>query len=93
MSMVTKTNMIPADTILGYGVFAEGNTTEGTTKALLAASKAKKKEWEQQKFAADALASEGGNPKLAVEYYNKAIEKAPDNLRFLKLVSEMPLNN
>lgn len=26
MSMVTKTNMIPADTILGYGVFAEGNT-------------------------------------------------------------------
>ena len=61
-------------------LFAEGNTTEGTTKALLAASKAKKKEWEQQKFAADALAAEGGNPKLAVEYYTKAMEKAPENL-------------
>lgn len=61
-------------------LFAEGNSTEGTAKALLAASKAKKKEWEQQKFAADALAAEGGNPKLAVEYYTKAMEKAPDNL-------------
>jgi tetratricopeptide (TPR) repeat protein len=61
-------------------LFAEGNTTEGTAKALQAASKAKKKEWEQQKFAADALGVDGGNPKMALEYYTKALEKAPDNL-------------
>ena len=60
--------------------FAEGKTTEGTTKALLAASKAKKKDWEQQKFAADALSVDGGNPTVALEYYTKAMEKAPDNL-------------
>ncbi|MES2480053.1 MAG: tetratricopeptide repeat protein [Bacteroidota bacterium] len=60
-------------------LFAEGNTTEGTAKALQAAGKAKKKEWEPQKFAADALGVDGGNPKLAMEYYTKALEKAPDN--------------
>ncbi|MFA6152716.1 MAG: tetratricopeptide repeat protein [Chitinophagaceae bacterium] len=59
--------------------FAEGKSTEGTAKALQAAAKAKKKDWEPQKFAADALASDGGNPAMAVEYYTKAIEKAPEN--------------
>lgn len=59
--------------------FAENKATEGTTKALQASSKAKKKEWEPIKFAADAFASEGGNPNMAVEYYTKALEKAPDN--------------
>ncbi|MCC6185929.1 MAG: hypothetical protein IT256_02120 [Chitinophagaceae bacterium] len=60
--------------------YTQGNTTEGTAKALLAASKGKKKEWEQQKFAADAMGIEGGNPKIAMEYYTKAMEKAPENL-------------
>ncbi|MBL7711430.1 MAG: tetratricopeptide repeat protein [Chitinophagaceae bacterium] len=60
--------------------FAEGKKTEGTTKALEAAAKAKKKDWEPQKFAADALSADGGNPTMALEYYNKAIEKAPENL-------------
>lgn len=59
--------------------FAEGNNTLGTQKALEAAGKAKKKDWEPQKFAADALASDGGNPAMAVEYYNKALEKSPEN--------------
>lgn len=61
-------------------LFAEGNTTEGTAKALQAAGKAKKKDWEPLKFAADAMGVEGGNPKLAMEYYTKAMEKAPENL-------------
>jgi tetratricopeptide (TPR) repeat protein len=61
-------------------LFVEGNTTEGTAKALQAAAKGKRKEWEQQKYAADALGIEGGNPKLALEYYTKAMEKAPENL-------------
>jgi tetratricopeptide (TPR) repeat protein len=61
-------------------LFTEGNSTEATAKALQAASKAKKKEWEQQKFAADALGIEGGNPTLAMEYYSKAMEKAPENV-------------
>ena len=61
-------------------LFAEGKTTEGTTKALEAAAKAKKKDWEPQKFAADALSAEGGNPSIALEYYTKAMEKAPDNM-------------
>lgn len=60
--------------------FAEGKTTEGTTKALQAASKAKKKDWEAQKFAADALSVDGGNPTMALDMYTKAMEKAPDNM-------------
>ncbi len=59
--------------------FAEGNTTLGTQKALETASKAKKKDWEPNKLAADALGVDGGNPTMAVEYYTKALEKAPDN--------------
>lgn len=65
-------------------LYAEDKTTEATAKALEAASKAKKKDVEPYEFAAQALASEGGNPKLAVEYFTKALEKDPANLR-LKL--------
>lgn len=57
--------------------YAEGKPTEGTEKALLSASKAKKKDWEPLKYAADAMATPNGNLKLAIEYYNKALEKAP----------------
>lgn len=59
--------------------FAQGKNTEGTAKALLAASKAKKKETDPQRFAADALAVDGGSPAMAVDLYKKLLEKDPEN--------------
>ncbi|MGC4056557.1 MAG: hypothetical protein QM743_00325 [Chitinophagaceae bacterium] len=59
--------------------FAQGKNTEGTTKALQAAAKAKKKDTEPQRFAADALASDGGSPAMAVDLYTKLLEKDPNN--------------
>jgi uncharacterized protein HemY len=58
--------------------YAEGNPTLGLQKAQEAASKAKKKDWEPLKYAADAL-NEGNNATQAVDYYSKALEKSPDN--------------
>lgn len=60
-------------------LFAEGKSVEGTAKALEASQKGKRKDWEPQKFAADALAVDGGDPKMAVELYNKVMEKLPEN--------------
>lgn len=58
--------------------YLEGNAVQGQQQATAAAGKAKKKDWEPQKFAADAL-SAGGNATLAVDLYTKALEKAPGN--------------
>jgi tetratricopeptide (TPR) repeat protein len=59
--------------------FAEGRTAEGNQTAQGLAAKAKKKEWEQIKYAADALNySEGGNKQLAVDYYKDAQAKKGD---------------
>lgn len=60
-------------------LFAQGKNTEGTAKALLAASKAKKKETDPQRFAADALSVDGGSPAMAVDLYKKLLEKDPEN--------------
>jgi tetratricopeptide (TPR) repeat protein len=59
--------------------FAEGNSADGQAKALATAAKAKKKDWEPLKYAADALAAPGGNPTQAVDLYTRALEKAPGN--------------
>lgn len=53
--------------------FAYGKTAEGNQIAQGLAAKAKKKEWEQLKYAADALNySEGGNKQQAIDWYKDA---------------------
>ncbi|HTN47000.1 MAG TPA: hypothetical protein VL098_11685 [Flavipsychrobacter sp.] len=53
--------------------FASGNPAEGQRLAQLVADKAKKKEWEPLKYAADALTySEGANKQTAVDWIEKA---------------------
>jgi tetratricopeptide (TPR) repeat protein len=52
------------------------NAAEGTRLAGVVAEKAKKKEWEQLKLAADAINyTEGGNYQQAVDWYKKALER------------------
>lgn len=56
--------------------FAKGKTEEGNQIAQGLAAKAKKKDWEQYKYAADAVNySKGGNVQNAIEWYTKALEK------------------
>lgn len=60
--------------------FEEKNQADGLQKAQLAASKAKKKDWEPFKYAGDAVNyAESGNTPVAIDYYKKALEKSPDN--------------
>lgn len=54
--------------------FVQKNVTEGTTIATALAAKAKKREWEQLKYAADAITyTSGGDVNLAIEWYTKAL--------------------
>lgn len=54
--------------------FEENNAALGTQLAQNVAGKAKKKEWEPLKYAADAITySDGGNYQQAVDWYKKAL--------------------
>lgn len=55
--------------------FAGNNNQEGTRLAQAAADKAKKKDWQPIKFAADAINYSGSNPQQAVDLYKKALER------------------
>jgi tetratricopeptide (TPR) repeat protein len=56
-------------------LFAEGKKDDATRMLLAITDKAKKKEWEKYKTAADAITySTGGNITDAITWYNKAIE-------------------
>lgn len=76
-------------------LFAEGKTDEGMKAATELAGKAKKKEWEQLKYAADAVTyTSGGDANQAISWYKAALANY-DNLdmrisladAYLKLVS------
>jgi predicted Zn-dependent protease len=59
--------------------FAQGKPAEGMQAAQALASKAKKKDWEQLKYAADALTySEGSNIQQAIDWYKDAQAKKGD---------------
>jgi tetratricopeptide (TPR) repeat protein len=59
--------------------FAEGKTAEGAQMAQALAAKAKKKEWEQLKYAADAMTySPGGNKQMAVDWYKEVKARRGD---------------
>jgi len=54
--------------------FYQGHPDVGMQIAQNVAAKAKKKEWEQLKYAADAITySDGGNYQVAVDWYKKAL--------------------
>lgn len=54
--------------------FVENNPAMGTQLAQTVAGKAKKKDWEQLKYAADAITyTDGGNYQQAVDWYKKAL--------------------
>lgn len=56
--------------------YAENNPAEGNRLVQIVADKAKRKEWEPLKYAADAINySEGGNIQQAIDWYKKALEK------------------
>ncbi|MBS1772775.1 MAG: hypothetical protein JST82_07940 [Bacteroidetes bacterium] len=60
--------------------FAMGNATEGMKIANDLASKAKKKEWEPLKYAADAITyTEGGDVQQAVTWYKAALAVYDNN--------------
>ncbi|MCB0700515.1 MAG: hypothetical protein H6551_08805 [Chitinophagales bacterium] len=55
--------------------FAKGNETEGMKLATALAGKAKRKNWEPKKYAADAITySEGGDKQQAVTWYEDILE-------------------
>ena len=57
--------------------FAQGKSAEGTQLAQALAAKAKKKEWEQLKYAAEAITnSAGSNKQLAVDWYREAMSRS-----------------
>ncbi len=57
--------------------FMKGNVAEGNRLTSIIAEKARKKEWEPLKYAADAITySEGGNYQQAIDWYKKALERA-----------------
>ncbi len=57
--------------------FANGNAAEGQRLAKMVADKAKKKEWEPLKYAADAITySEGSDKQTAIDWYKTALTKA-----------------
>lgn len=54
--------------------FSKGNATEGMQLATALAGKAKKKDWEPYKYAADAITyTKGGDINTAIGWYNKAL--------------------
>ena len=55
--------------------FASNNPAEGEKLVKIVADKAKKKEWEPLKYAADAVNYGGGNAQTAIDWYKKALEK------------------
>ena len=56
--------------------YMTNNAAEGTRMATAVADKAKKKDWQELKYAADAINySEGGNYQQAVDLYKKALER------------------
>ncbi len=56
--------------------FAKGNATEGMKIATTLESKGKKKDWESDKYAADAITySDGGDKQVAIEWYTEIMEK------------------
>ncbi len=65
--------------------FAQGKPAEGMQIAKDLASKAKRKDWEQLKYAADALTySEGADKQQAIDWYKEAEERKADiNADFL----------
>ncbi len=59
-------------------LFAEGKKDEAAKQLLAIVDKAKKKEWEKYKIAADAITySNGGNIQDAITWYQKALEINP----------------
>lgn len=59
--------------------YAQNNAVQATQIATSVAGKAKKKEWEPLKYAADAITySEGGNYQQAIDWYKKALESSND---------------
>lgn len=64
--------------------FAEGKATEGMQIAQGLAAKAKKKDWEQYRYAADAITySKGGDAQKAIDWYAAALAQQPDNAALL----------
>jgi len=56
--------------------FASGNVPEGTRLANVLAAKAKKKEWEPLKYAADAITyTKGGDIRQAINWYEEALKR------------------
>lgn len=56
--------------------YATGNAAEGARLTAIVAEKAKKKEWEPLKYAADAITySTGANYQQAIDWYKKALER------------------
>ena len=67
--------------------FAQGKSAEGTQLAQALAAKAKKKEWEQLKYAAEAITnSAGSNKQLAVDWYREAMSRSGKQSRSLSLL-------
>jgi len=59
--------------------FVKNNPTEGARLAKLVADKAKKKEWEPLRYAADAITyTDGGDNQQAITWYKSALEKSDD---------------
>ena len=59
--------------------FAENNAAQANTILQTIISKAKKKDWEPFKYAADAITySEGGNMQQAIDWYKNALQKTDD---------------
>ena len=59
--------------------FAENNATQAMQILQTVVSKAKKKDWEPFKYAADAITySEGGNIQQAIDWYKTALTKTDD---------------
>ena len=64
--------------------FAEGKATEGMQIAKGLAAKAKKKDWEQYKYAADAVTySKEGDAQQAIDWYAQALAQQPGNASLL----------
>lgn len=60
-------------------LFKEGKRSEAMAELNKITDKAKKKEWEKYKVAADAITyTQGGEVQTAIEWYNKALERNND---------------
>lgn len=59
--------------------FIEGNANDGMAKATAIANKAKKKDWEPYRYAADAITyTNGGNVQQAIDWYKSALNVYDD---------------